>query len=293
MIGPAAKALYDHLLTIHAKSSTDGDCTATSGYVVSRFRRMAGGHGNCVQTHYGAMLVLVDYDNLDLMVRRRGVREAVTRIVDTVGAKHLGAERRVEFRLYGGWFERTTLSRYAQRVASDLRRQFPIRMAMAVSGGRRDRTMLVHANLARTLICDPQVAITHTYRQRSLPPRLECATAPFGNCAVPTQCPIASISSFMRDGRCPVDVCNVAPGSILTRPEQKLVDSMLVVDLVHLAQQTKEPIVVVSADDDLWPGIRYALLLGARIIHVMPRHGPSRLDPYRGLATVTYSSVAM
>ena len=239
------------------------------------------------------MLVLVDYDNLDLMVRRRGVREAITRILDTLAAKHLGAERRIECRLYGGWFERATLSRYAQRVASDLRRQFPIRMAKAVSGGRRDRTMLVHANLARSLICDPQVAITHTYRQRSLPPRLECTTPPFADCVATTRCPIASISSFIRDSRCPVDVCNVAPGSILTRPEQKLVDSMLVVDLVHLAQQAKEPIVVVSADDDLWPGIRYALLRGARIIHVMPRHGRSRLDPYQELATATYSSVAM
>lgn len=226
-------------------------------------------------------------------MRRRGVRETITRILDALGAKHLGGERRVECRLYGGWFDRTTLSGNAQRVASDLRRQFPFRMAVPVPGGNRDRTMLVHAHLARSLICDPQVTMTHTYRRRSLPPGLGCATVPFADCAAPTRCPIASISPFMRDNRCPVDACHVAPGSILTRPEQKLVDSMLVVDLVHLAQGTKEPIAVVSADDDLWPGIRYALLRGTRIVHVMPRHGRSRLEPYQGLTTATYSPVVM
>ncbi len=227
------------------------------------------------------------------MARRRGVREVVTRILDILGAKHLSRERRVECRLYGGWFEGTTMSRIAQRIASDLRRQFPIRMAVAGWGRSKDRTMLVHAELARSLICDPLATVTHTYRQRSLPPRLECATAPFAECAVPTRCPIASISSFMREGRCPVDGCSVAPESILTRPEQKLVDSMLVVDLVHMALQTREPIAVVSADGDLWPGIRYALLRGARILHVMPRHGRSPLDPYRKLATPTYSPIVM
>ncbi len=239
------------------------------------------------------MFVLVDYDNLDPMMRRRGVREAITRVLDLLGDGHLSGERRVQCRVYGGWFERTMLSRTAQRIASDIRRQFPLRKALAVSGTKKDRTMLVHADLARSLICDPQVTITHTYRRRSLPPSLACATLPFPDCVAATQCPIASVSAFMRDTRCPIDACAVTPRSILTRPEQKLVDSMLVVDLVHLAQATKEPVAVVSADDDLWPGIRYALLRGARIVHVIPRHGRSPLEAYRGLATAMYSPIIM
>ena len=226
-------------------------------------------------------------------MRRRGVRTAITRVLDALGADHLGAEQRVECRLYGGWFERTALSRIAQHVASDLKRQFPFRMTVAVSGAKRDRRMLVHADLARSLVCDPRVTITHTYRRRSLPPSLGCATVPFDDCAEPTRCPIASMSAFIRDTRCPVDECSVTPGSILVRPEQKLVDSMLVVDLVHLAQAATEPIAVVSADDDLWPGIRYALLRGAQVVHVKPRHGRSPSEPYGGLATATYSLVVI
>ena len=80
---------------------------------------------------------------------------------------------------------------------------------------------------------------------------------------------------------------------MLAREEQKLVDSMLVVDLVHFAETTDEPLVVVSADDDLWPGIRFVLLRGANVIHVIPRRGRVDRERYRLLETETYSQVLM
>ena len=80
---------------------------------------------------------------------------------------------------------------------------------------------------------------------------------------------------------------------MLAREEQKLVDSMLVVDLVHFAETTDEPLVVVSADDDLWPGIRFVLLRGARVIHVIPRRSRVNRERYRRLETETYSQVVM
>ena len=79
----------------------------------------------------------------------------------------------------------------------------------------------------------------------------------------------------------------------MAREEQKLVDSMLVVDLVHFAETTDEPLVVVSADDDLWPGIRFVLLRGANVIHVIPRRGRVDRERYRLLETETYSQVLM
>ena len=68
---------------------------------------------------------------------------------------------------------------------------------------------------------------------------------------------------------------------------------MLVVDLVHFAETTDQPLVVVSADDDLWPGIRFVLLRGARVIHVIPRRGRVGSDRYQNLKTETYSQVVM
>ncbi len=80
---------------------------------------------------------------------------------------------------------------------------------------------------------------------------------------------------------------------MLAREEQKLVDSMLVVDLIHFAETTDEPLVVVSADDDLWPGIRFVLLRSARVIHVIPRRGRVDRKRYRSLETESYSQVVM
>ena len=131
------------------------------------------------------------------------------------------------------------------------------------------------------------------YRRRSLPPGLQCIAAPFPGCADPSCCPVDSLDSFIRDGTCPVDGCVVAPRDVLERAEQKLVDSMIVIDLVHLAQATSEPLVVVSADDDLWPGIRFVLLRGARVVHVIPYRGRSVPDRYSHLETAGYVRVVM
>ena len=110
---------------------------------------------------------------------------------------------------------------------------------------------------------------------------------------MPLDCPVASLDPFIRGDACPVDGCAVTPGTVLVRAEQKLVDSMMVVDLAYLAQTTGDPLVLVSADDDLWPGIRFALLHGARLTHVVPRRGESAPGRYRRLETPNYAKVLM
>ena len=85
----------------------------------------------------------------------------------------------------------------------------------------------------------------------------------------------------------------MSPGEVLAREEQKLVDTMLVVDLAHLARQGGSVLVVVSTDDDVWPGIRFALLLGAVLIHVHPIPGRSTPRQYRRLMTATYTEVSL
>ena len=235
--------------------------------------------------------ILIDYDNLDRLERQRGTRYVITRLLDVLGSWRTAWERRVNCRLYGGWFDEDALSRSAERLIPDLRRDFP--RSVPVTSTEGAQAILVRVELARSLACDPAVVLTHTYRQRSLPPRLRCEAAPFPGCAAPSRCPVAALDPFIRNDDCPVDGCTVEPKGVLARKEQKLVDSMLVVDLVHFAETTDQPLVVVSADDDLWPGIRFALLRGARVIHVIPRRGRVDRERYRRLKTETYSQVVM
>lgn len=239
------------------------------------------------------MIVLIDYDNLDQRTRRRGVRHVMTSLLQAIGRRRLAAERTqaVACRLYGGWFDGASLSPAAQELAADLRREFPGTVTVADEHGAH--TVRIRADLALALACDPKVALTHTYRRRSSPPRLRCAAAPFPDCADPSRCPVASVHPFVRDGACPAEDCDVTPRAVLERAEQKLVDSMIVVDLVYLAEAASEPLVVVSADDDLWPGLRFVLLRGTPVVHVVPRRRRRAPGPYHRLETPAYSQVAM
>ena len=237
------------------------------------------------------MIILIDYDNLDKLERQRGTLHVISRLLGVLGSRRQAWERRVDCRLYGGWLDEDASSRSAERLLPDLRRDFPCSVPVTGAGGVQ--SVLVHVELARSLACDPAVVLTHTYRRRSFPRTLRCERAPFPGCATPSRCPVAGLDPFIRNGHCPVDDCPAEPRTVLARAEQKLVDSMLVVDLFHFAETTNQPLVVVSADDDLWPGIRFVLLRGAHVIHVMPRRGRGNGERYRNLETETYSQVVI
>ena len=230
------------------------------------------------------MIVLVDYDNLRL--RQRGLLYFVKQLVGKVGVSWSSRETSIRCRLYGGWFDGRRLSKRAQRLVPELKDHFPRRMAISVKS--RVVHVLVTMELAESLVGD-KIKLTHTYRPRSLPADIACVSPPFPQCARPTDCTLSGLAPFVNNNECPSPRCDVTPTSVLWRGEQKLVDSMLVVDLVRLSQTAKEPIVLVSSDDDMWPGIRAALLTGARVLHVSTR----KPQQYQRLTTSTYSRVSV
>ena len=237
------------------------------------------------------MIFLIDYDNLDRLERQRGIRHVITNLLAVLDSQTTTWGSRVNCRLYGGWLDGDASSRSAERLLPEVQREFPC--ILPVRGAGVTQSVSVHVDLARSLACDPGVVLTHTYRRRPFPRNLRCEAAPFSDCVAPSHCPVAGLDPFLRNGFCPVDECNVEPRTVLTRAEQKLVDSMLVVDLMHFADTTDQPLVVVSADDDLWPGIRFVLLQGARVIHMIPWRGRVDAERYRNLKTETYSQVVM
>jgi hypothetical protein len=232
------------------------------------------------------VIVLVDYDNVPELERNRGPQYVVTRIVNALGPAVAG-ETELRCRLYGGWFQGSTLSRRAQQLAPALRADFPRAMPapLAVAPG----SIIARVELALALEAAPGKHLTHTYRDRALPSNVHCASLPYSNCRTPGACPIAPLHAFLRDTECPELGCRVELSAVLTKPEQKLVDTMLIVDVLHLARSTKETIAVVSSDDDIWPGIQSALMYGARIVHVHPVPGRTTPSYYSSLATGLYS----
>ena len=225
------------------------------------------------------MIVLVDYDNLLLSDRSRTPVSLIDKILFRLSrVRPLGVSTRV--RLYGGWFNRHILSHKAQQLLPTIRREFP--RPVTVQGAPTGA--LVHVELAMALEASPRKYLTHTYRARRLPDNIHCASLPFDGCAQLGACEIAGISALMRDKQCPTRGCSVALENVLNRPEQKLVDCMMTADVVHLSQHSTDAIVVISDDDDLWPGIHLALSNGAHIVHVRPH--PDREVPRHYLALV-------
>ena len=229
------------------------------------------------------MIALVDHDNVPAPPLR-GPVYLVRRLLDAIGAQAPQNDTALHCRLYGGWFEGRHMSKRAQGLSVAIDAEFPL---VLTSPSPAARPLRVTVELARSLAGD-SVDLKHTYRPRSAPPGLRCVSAPFPDCLRPSRCPVAGIDPFLNHAACPTAGCGVVPDNLLKRAEQKLVDTMLVADLIRLAQTTNERLIVVSSDDDLWPGIRTALLGGARVVHVQTA---ARTPPYDMLTTPTYARV--
>ena len=80
------------------------------------------------------------------------------------------------------------------------------------------------------------------------------------------------VHEFFSIGKCPDNTCTRTIDQLLTRSEQKLVDTMLVSDLIHLAYLGESSLAVVSSDDDLWPGMLMAMSHGVDVVHVCTKH---------------------
>ena len=240
-------------------------------------------------SHEGSVIALVDFDNIPALERSRGLAYVATRIVDALGAA-AAIETQIRFRLYGGWFNGGILSRRAQQLVPIIQSDFP--RTIIASAGSPPARLVARAELATSLECAPGRYLTHTYRDRALPGNVTCAPLPYVGCPLPGACPLAPVAALIRDQECTEPQCAVTLAKVLTKPEQKLVDTMIAVDLVHLAHVSQEVLVVVSADDDIWPGIQLALVRGAQIVHVHPL--PGRITPvhYSSLATGRYSQAS-
>lgn len=225
---------------------------------------------------------LLDYYNLSRIHRQRGAAWVVQRVFDTLGTKALTDASRFRVRFYGGWYGKASLSQHGQALSAELDAVFP---AHLVVGTRYTSLQLrVLAELASSMLADPTHDLLHTLR-RGTPPRYEVRPLPFHGCTEPIDCPLAPIDALIDRRQCPTDNCSAPISAVFPRPkQQKLVDTMLVSDLVFLACTTHNPVIVVSTDDDLWPGIRTALQLGLSVHHI---HTANRTTPGIYASTVT------
>lgn len=236
------------------------------------------------------MYVLIDYDNVDFPIREKGPRYTIERIASQLCARVPAIPRRVNFRLYGGWYDLTSMTRYAEDISLKLSADFP-RTFRPLASSASQETLVLQAELARSLLVDPVNNLLHTFRERETPKGFR-VNAPQSVGCVQVDCGLRYLKDLIKKGRCPANNCNIMVQDLLIKSEQKLVDVMLASDLLHIVEtRPQELIAIVSSDEDLWPALRQALLKTQNVIHVQAV--PNRRTPahYSNLAGTTYIEI--
>lgn len=221
--------------------------------------------------------ILIDYDNLTDLQKGSGILNVANRALFGMDIGP-GEHARCEVRVYGGWYEGSSLSRKAQDVGNEIQRDFPYTIGITAGKGRRPVTMT--AGLALSQLCEPARHLLDTFRLKGRPRTVRVLAKEAVECEDP-DCPLPSLKELLKTGRCPKSGCVVGRDDLVYRKEQKIVDTMLACDLLFLRDDaTVDRIALVSGDDDFLPPLRAVLLKGKSIVRFLtmtnarraPRH---------------------
>lgn len=190
--------------------------------------------------------LLVDFDNLskNVFVRGKQTNYSASVLFDLVRRLHQGSNfldqavvgSRVKLRLYGGWYYQNRLS----FVAQDVQKARMIGILGVYSIGKVRLT--VQCELAHHLDVWENGAnyLFSTFRRTYY-----------------SLCPL----------------CN-SPGNICEK-RQKMVDTMLCCDFLHLSSQENTTVAMVSSDDDMIPPLLQQSYGGHDVYHMLTTANPS------------------
>lgn len=214
------------------------------------------------------MLILVDYDNIHRNERRLGLTHVVRLIMSRIDPADLNGRRRVLIRLYGGWYHSTNFTNQAQNLSTEISANFPTAMGLS----NPTIQVVVNCEMAYSVLADPSNHLLHTYRPRGIPQNLRSNHPSTVGCS-DANCPMIIVHDAISNNRC--TRCSVkGPEDILYRGEQKLVDTMMVTDMIS-SHTNPDNLAIVSSDDDFWPGIITTLTMGKAVIHIHTRNRPT------------------
>ena len=214
--------------------------------------------------------LLVDADNF--FKDATSVEAARHQLMELMRAcqSHLPEFFSVRARLYGGWLEGGSLTQRASQIAQTMAAAFPLPMPLP------DRTIVRGSwDLALALLDAPALRFEDTFRRRAAVPRLRLAKSPLpdGCVSEPERCPAHILKRITKDPLrvCGVDGCTITSASMFMTAEQKQVDTMMTIDILHSATLGIST-VCVSDDTDFVPGLVAASLVSHRVAYCNLHH---------------------
>lgn len=211
--------------------------------------------------------ILVDFDNLSNKQKSFGIYSVLHRITESL-AQHCTKTTPYffNFRLYGGWYAKGNLTRRAQELVSDIHKGRMTALSVPMSCGEHFKPKF-RVELAYALGVYPNKHLFATLRKRHGYQKLRCQIFENSKCSG-KDCPLQSINNCLAEGLCSGENQGGRFCDIVFRYEQKLVDTMIVSDMIYFSHVCRDEVCIVSSDDDMWPGIISSVSLGGKIIHL-------------------------
>lgn len=199
--------------------------------------------------------VIVDFDNIPQTKLNLGLESFCESFIDSIES-NLKQFHRIFFRLYGGWFLEVNLSHNAQCMIQNNSQV----LGVPILYGINQKKVVYTIEMAYSLLSTPLKQLHFTYREKGYPrglsmidPSITCSTNP--PCVT---CNMLRFYSYFNNND--KTFCKQSRKKLFFRKEQKMVDSMMVADMLYLAYETLQDVIyVASSDDDLLPGIISAL----------------------------------
>jgi hypothetical protein len=217
-----------------------------------------------------ALMVFVDYDNVESRHTRAGPVNLAKMLVGIVPGSVLARHAGVTVRLYGGWRSQAKLTTSAQRLIPDIRAASPNIVTSTHAG------TVVNLRLTVELADKPigaSIPLEETLVKNRELRKFRARGTPWPECANVGSCGLGNITGLTHAYACSTAGCATKLGDIFVRDEQKMVDTLIVADIAHQALAAKAAdIVVVSSDTDMWPGVLLALRAGCSVIHIHTKH---------------------
>ena len=225
--------------------------------------------------------VLVDYDNLSSYHQNLSLKYLCERILLPLSPDEIKDINTVKIRLYGGWYIHKNLTRKAQKLSGQISSTFPY------FWNNSNNKYIITVELAYSLLITPREHLLDTYRIHEYPTGIYCINPSNLGCKDPT-CPIHNVYDFINKDSIAGQCCTIQPKDLIKKGAQKLVDTMLSMDIYYLSSKEKEPIILVSSDDDFWPCIRSSLVIGRKIIHIHTKMNYTMASHYTKFAGPNY-----
>lgn len=217
------------------------------------------------------LTMFVDYDNVQASHTSAGAVNLARMLVSLLPTSVLVQYTAVVVRLYGGWRSKANLTRLAQRLVPDIRKNSPcvvtiqhegVTVNLRLTVELADKPIGTASPLEETLVFDRDL---RKFRVRA---------HPWHHCASAGNCGFGAFSSIGHGSACQNSGCSIRLGDLLVRDEQKMVDTLIVADVAQTVHVGKaNDLVVVSSDTDMWPGVLLALRAGCSVIHIHTKQG--------------------